>query len=389
MARNLKLKTITPFLKGEFPENLILTKKLPKKYKQLLRDKKLIFKKVKKRLNSIENSIKQEKKIYNESIGPIHFLFSSEQLKKDILKKQTQYRSFSEFLTKLKEKKKYSIIYGNISKKFFEKIYKQAKQNKGLLSDNLLIEFEKRLDVLLFRICFCKNIYTARQYITHNMITVNGKTLNIPSYQVKAGDIISINSSKSHQISLELIEFLKKSLPNRQYKYIISTKILDKYLKTKKNDFNLLEYRFYCLLKKYSKSRKSHYSSRKFGLLEAISKIKYLKINYGQIFESRKLNLNLENDVKINEFKQKNYSKGKVTNSSKVKTQNLLLSFKQFLSRKRSYQQIIKGLRVNPLKPLHVEVSYKLMKAIVLYSPQKIGLSSLLDADFLSRSLAK
>lgn len=357
MSKHLKRKKILQFLNNDYPENLIPSKKIQNKYKSTIVDKKIILKKIKKRIETIQNFSRKiySKKNQNSKLvknSNFYFLFSSEQLKKDILKKQIQQKNYSDFLTKLKERKKYSILYGNISKKVFNKTYNRAKSIKGKVNDNLLIQFETRLDVLLYRISFSKSIKHSRQLITHCSVTVNGIIITIPSYQLKAGDILSIN--KKSKISSQLLNHLKKKLIIRQCKYLLSYKKILKYLKRNNNSnktINILKYRFYLIYNKYKKLRKKSLLSKKLALIEAISKANNLKRILPTI--PRKINS---------------------------------LNFIESMYKKRSRQNSLLAMQLSCLKPMHVEVSFKLLTAIFLYSPQKISFPALLNRDLITRS---
>ena len=196
--KTISFKKTREFLKKKFPENIRPIKKLPKKDKELVRKKE-------RSLLEIEKNIKIfEKKFFKRNFyktktlrkSALCFLYSSDFIKLKFLKIQNKNKILSDFLQKLKEIKKFSLLYGGISRKFFQKAFNNAKKNQGRTNENLIIEFERRLDVLLYRICFFKSISSARQAISHNLVLINGIIVNISSYQVKRGDLISINIKK-------------------------------------------------------------------------------------------------------------------------------------------------------------------------------------------------
>lgn len=78
----------------------------------------------------------------------------------------------------------------------FRNYYKKADQMKGLTGLNLMTILESRLDNVIFRLGFARTRKEARQIVDHKFVTVNGKVVNIPSYLVKAGDVIEIKESK-------------------------------------------------------------------------------------------------------------------------------------------------------------------------------------------------
>ena len=100
-------------------------------------------------------------------------------------------RKVSEYGLQLREKQKAKFIYGVLEKPF-RNYYKKADQMKGLAGLNLMIILESRLDNVIFRLGFARTRKEARQIVRHKHVTVNGKAVDIPSYQVKVGDIIEV-----------------------------------------------------------------------------------------------------------------------------------------------------------------------------------------------------
>ena len=100
----------------------------------------------------------------------------------------------SEYGIQLNEKQKVKFIYGILEKQFRD-YYEAAAAAPGKTGDNLLINVERRLDNVVYRMGFAMTRRQARQLVTHAHFTVNGKKVNIPSYQVKAGDVIEVRES--------------------------------------------------------------------------------------------------------------------------------------------------------------------------------------------------
>ncbi len=100
-------------------------------------------------------------------------------------------RKMSEYALQLREKQKAKFIYGVLEKPF-RNYYAKAKQMRGMVGENLMTLLELRLDNILFRAGIARTRMEARQIVDHKHVLVNGKTVNIPSYQVKAGDVIEI-----------------------------------------------------------------------------------------------------------------------------------------------------------------------------------------------------
>ena len=100
----------------------------------------------------------------------------------------------SDYGTQLREKQKVRRIYGVLERQF-SGYYKEASRRKGSTGENLLQLLECRLDNVVFRLGFAQTRRDARQLVSHAHFTVNGKKVNIPSYQVKAGDVIEVRES--------------------------------------------------------------------------------------------------------------------------------------------------------------------------------------------------
>ena len=101
-------------------------------------------------------------------------------------------KKLSEYGSQLREKQKAKFIYGVLEKPFRNYFAKAKKLKYGTTGDNLMILLELRLDNILFRLGFARTRKEARQIVDHKHVLVNGKCVNIPSYEVKAGDVIEI-----------------------------------------------------------------------------------------------------------------------------------------------------------------------------------------------------
>ena len=126
--------------------------------------------------------------------------------KKSNRKSAREGKKMSEYGLQLREKQKAKFIYGVLEKPF-RNYYKKADRMKGMTGENLMILLESRLDNVVFRAGFARTRREARQIVDHKTITVNGKILNIPSYLVKAGDVIEIREkSRSNQRTKDVFE---------------------------------------------------------------------------------------------------------------------------------------------------------------------------------------
>lgn len=115
-------------------------------------------------------------------------------------------KKMSEYGLQLREKQKAKFIYGVLEKPF-RNYYEKAARMKGQTGENLMIILETRLDNVLFRMGFGRTRKETRQIVDHKHVLVNGKCVNIPSYLVKAGDVIEIKEKyKSAQRYKDILE---------------------------------------------------------------------------------------------------------------------------------------------------------------------------------------
>ena len=109
----------------------------------------------------------------------------------------------TDYGTQLMAKQKLKGYYGNISEKNFYKYYEEAVRRKGDTSENLIELLERRLDAVIYRLKFAITPFASRQLVSHGHVMINGKRLNIPSYQVRDDDVIEIRE-KSKQLAVVL-----------------------------------------------------------------------------------------------------------------------------------------------------------------------------------------
>ena len=115
-------------------------------------------------------------------------------------------RKQSEYGLQLREKQKAKFIYGVLEKPF-RNYYEKADRMKGMTGENLMTLLESRLDNVVFRMGFARTRREARQIVDHKHVLVNGKCVNIPSYLIKAGDVIEIKeSAKSMQRYKDILD---------------------------------------------------------------------------------------------------------------------------------------------------------------------------------------
>ena len=123
-------------------------------------------------------------------------------------------RKQSEYGMQLNEKQKVKFIYGVLEKQFHA-YYEKAERKQGITGEILLQELERRLDNVVFRMGFANTRREARQLVNHAHFTVNGKRVNIPSYQVKPGDVVAVSekSRSTNKFKSLLEENGKKACP--------------------------------------------------------------------------------------------------------------------------------------------------------------------------------
>ena len=121
----------------------------------------------------------------------------------------------TDFGTQLKAKQKLKGYYGNISERQFHKYYTEALRMKGDSSANLIGLLESRLDALVYRAKFVPTVFAARQFVNHGHVTVNGRKANIPSFQVRVGDVVEIKeSSRQLAVVIEAAALGERDVPD-------------------------------------------------------------------------------------------------------------------------------------------------------------------------------
>jgi small subunit ribosomal protein S4 len=120
----------------------------------------------------------------------------------------------SDYGTQLMAKQKLKGYYGNIGERQFRRLYDEAVRRRGDTGENLIELLERRLDAVVYRMKFVSTVFAARQFVNHGHVTVNGKRVNIASYQVKDNDVIEVrNKSKQLTIVLEATQSNDRDVP--------------------------------------------------------------------------------------------------------------------------------------------------------------------------------
>ena len=128
---------------------------------------------------------------------------------------QARFKKQSDYAVQLREKQKVKSMYGMLESQF-RLYFKKADSQKGVTGENLLILLERRLDNAIFRIGFASSRNQARQIVRHNHILVNGKKVNIPSFQVSVDDVVTLKekSRANAGISENLEAVVRRGVPS-------------------------------------------------------------------------------------------------------------------------------------------------------------------------------
>ncbi len=128
---------------------------------------------------------------------------------------QRRKNKLSDFGTQLRAKQKLKGYYGDLTEKQFRKIYGEAERVRGDTGEMLIGLLERRLDAVVYRAKLVPTIFAARQFVNHGHVQVNGKRVNIASYRVSEGDVISVRE-KSRQMALilEAIQSAERDVPD-------------------------------------------------------------------------------------------------------------------------------------------------------------------------------
>ena len=128
---------------------------------------------------------------------------------------QRRKQKVSDFGLQLRAKQKLKGYYGNITEKQFSRTYEEATRRKGNTSENLIALLESRLDAVVYRAKFVPTPFAARQFVNHGHVLVNGKRVNIASYRVKAGDVVSVRErSRNMALVLEAAQSAERDTPD-------------------------------------------------------------------------------------------------------------------------------------------------------------------------------
>ncbi len=121
----------------------------------------------------------------------------------------------SDFGQQLKAKQKLKGYYANLSERQFNRIYEEASRLKGSTSEHIIGLLERRLDALIYRAKFVPTMFSARQFVSHGHVTVNGRRVTIPSYRLRLNDVVEVKE-KARQLPLvlEALKSVERDVPD-------------------------------------------------------------------------------------------------------------------------------------------------------------------------------
>ena len=121
----------------------------------------------------------------------------------------------SDFGVQLQAKQKLKAYYGNVGERQFRRLYEEADRRKGDTGENLIALLERRLDAVVYRMKFVPTVFAARQFVSHGHVRINGKRVNIASYQVKDGDAVEVlGKAKEMALVLEASQSPERDVPD-------------------------------------------------------------------------------------------------------------------------------------------------------------------------------
>jgi small subunit ribosomal protein S4 len=128
---------------------------------------------------------------------------------------QRRRQKISDFGLQLRAKQKLKGYYGNLTEKQFAGTYAAAAKKRGNTAETLIGLLESRLDAIVYRAKFVPTVFASRQFVNHGHVLVNGKRVNIASYRVKPGDVVSVRErSRNMALVLEAIQSSERDIPD-------------------------------------------------------------------------------------------------------------------------------------------------------------------------------
>lgn len=308
--------------------------------------------------------------------NPVNLLFSNDQFLYEFLLKYPQRKKTSEYKLQLKEQKKLSLFYGCLSKKQIRKYFIESHSSKGEFSKQFIGLLERRLDVIIYRSQFVKNISIARQLISHKKVLVNQKIISIPSYLANPGDIISIPDYRNLKIPFRLKEtfnsqnvvFSNPEMNLKEWKF--KNKFMSKKQIQTLTSLVIKKIQYRAEIQTVSNPFLTNSYYKKFYIFKSPYQAKILKLD---VDNSKKLIFKTLSNFFFEELSKEIFFINLNKNILKKLSKNIILS----------------NLNLFGIKPLHLELSYKIFSIIFLYSPQRVHYPFSLDFDLLKRAQLK
>ena len=358
---------------------------------------------------------KKQKQYIKDTVKPYRkpittkYIFSLHQLQAEFQKKQSQYRKNSHFKNLLFERKKCTLIYGSLGQKQMQKLIDTAKHFDGKFDENFIKVVESRLDVALYRICFFCNIFSARQWINHGHVLVNKKKVYLPGYTLKGGDVISISPEKKNLLKKKISFLIAQKLRIRSLHYLVNIKSFYTIVKNLVKYQNI-NYALYLSNKNLSTKLLSCFrikqkinNKKKIVPLECKAFLHFQEYHKVNTFFKNTFHT-LKKSVKNIYIYNSLYLLGKMypffslfvspktenkKNPLKIKLFSIFYPFlkvRNLFTRVRPIKQRVKSFKISGMKPLNIEVCYKNMVAIFLYSPQKVALPTTIDLHLIGKT---
>ncbi len=146
---------------------------------------------------------------------------------------QRRKQKISDYGVQLKAKQTLKGYYGNITERQFRKIYAEAQRRRGDTGENMIGLLERRLDAVVYRAKFVPTVFASRQFVNHGHINVNGRRVNIPSYVVKEGDVISVrDKAREMELVAVAVQLPERDVPD--YLEVDHGKLTAKFTRTPK-----------------------------------------------------------------------------------------------------------------------------------------------------------
>jgi len=300
------------------------------------------------------NTLEKLARIYTRN--PMNLLFSLEQCVYEFLSQNPRKKKSSEYALHLREQRKLCYFYGGLQKKTLHRYLEKSMSVPGEFSKNLIYILERRLDVILYRSGFVKNISSAQQLISHKKVFVNNTCITIPSYLATPGDIITVEEKTYTHIQHSVLKDVKTMSTGREIQctWQKNTDVREKQIHGV----------ILCILNTLcQKTQFTDYTTMGAPYIYIYKKVQ----GYRDTADILDIYKNMVGSLVSTIPRSRGYG---------LDTTIFPLYCTKYQKKAFKIQQ----------KPLHLEISYPLLTVIFLYSPQRVQYPFLLDFDLLKRS---